>query len=435
MNLRDFFLAAMAAGEFRRRAWVISAFSIIQEGPEDWKKDPYPYRIVQTPTAHFYVDPDKGNELTVLAGSVGGAPPFSPKSQLQLTAGEVPNLEEDITTNYGRLLANYTVLIYPFGKKIPYINKRFTTGDVEDLIVKRLQDIPAEGQERDDKWIYIDEYLKFTDAAFYTVAFTQLCVPAGTPKTMTAAPGIEDLKAKLLEENKERLHDPTVIAKISQELVAYDRAYLKGDPGENFLISGKSFNVVRSKLFNMHGAETGFDAGVDVTLIPNSLSQGWDISKFPAMLTASRKGSFNRGQETMRGGEAVKWLLRASSNLTVTKDDCGTEFGIDFSPTESNFTWLTGFSLVTQGGAKLVETDEDAKSYLGKRVRVRSPMFCKLDKTDFCKTCVGARLALNPTALSSAVSEMGSTMMLIFMSAMHGKALTLAKMEIKTALT
>ena len=60
---------------------------------------------------------------------------------------------------------------------------------------------------------------------------------------------------------------------------------------------------------------------------------------------------------------------------------------------------------------------------------VSSPMYCKLDKTDYCKTCVGKKLADNPTGLSMAVSDYGSTMLYIYMSAVHGKQLKLAKVN------
>jgi hypothetical protein len=61
-------------------------------------------------------------------------------------------------------------------------------------------------------------------------------------------------------------------------------------------------------------------------------------------------------------------------------------------------------------------------------------MFCKLDKTDYCAVCVGERLSINPTALSAAVAEYGSTFMLISMKKMHGTVLATHRMNYKTAL-
>ena len=436
MNKLEFFLAAMAAGEYRRRAWVISAFSMIREAPDAWRKDPYPYRIVQTQAGHLYVNPSNTSELLPLEGGFdGGIAPFSFKDRVQLAPGSIPNLTKDVDTTYGNLLFNFVACIWPFHDKIAYLEGRISPSKMEDMILPRLKDTPPEGAERKQEDIYVDEYLKFTDAMFYLAGFTQLCVPAGTRKTMTPAPGIIELKERLLEENKDRLHDPAVIAKIQKELVAFDKAYIADDLGSGFLITNKAYEVVRSKLFGMHGAEMGLAEGVDVELIRNSLSQGWDIEKFPAMNNSLRAGSFNRGAQTMLGGESVKWLLRASSNISVTADDCGATLGNEVFVDASKLGWITGFHVVDpQGGSKQVVTPEDARSYLGQRITVRSPMFCRLPKTDYCKACVGQRLAENPTGLSAAISEYGSAFLSIYMAAAHGKALTTAKLDFKTAI-
>lgn len=446
MNKQTLFLKAMGAQEYRRRAWVFSAFSLIREAPDAWRKDPYPYRLVQTPTGHFYVDPDQQLALVSISDGVVGEALYRVKEEVTIThLSGVPNyqirnkdavIDETVSclTTYGNLLFNFICVIHPFGVKLNYIEGRVSPSQMEDLIVKRLKDAPIDLSTKNDQDIYVDEYLVFCDAMFYLAGFTQLCVPASTRKTMTAAPGIVELKERLLEENKDRLHDPAIIAKIDAELVAFDKAYMKGDLGEGFLISGKAYNIVRKKLFGMHGAEVGLDNGVDVDLIKNSLSQGWDLSKFPAMNNSLRAGSYGRGAETMLGGESVKWLLRASSNINVALADCGSRLGNTKYIDGDNYTWLTGFHVITAEGIVEVPSDEVAKTYVGRSVLVRSPMYCKLDKTDFCAVCVGARLAQNPTGLSIAVSEFGSSFLAISLKSSHGKALSLAKMNYKTAI-
>jgi len=435
MNKKDFFLAAMHAEEFLRRAWVFSAFALINEDADKWKENPYPYRIVQTPSGHFFVDPNNGNQLSPIEGTKAGEPPFAPKERQQLKANDLPNLKVDVDTTYGRILFNCVVIVWALNNKIDYLNERVNPRALEDMILPRLTDTPAEGEPREDQPIYVDEYLDFCDAMFFMAGFTQICAPAGSRKAMVQAPGMRELRAKLIAENKDRLHDPAVVAKIDAELVAFDKAYLKGDPAEGFLMGkSKSYNIVRKKLFGMHGAEVGLSEGVDVDLIQNSLSEGWDITKFPAMNNSLRAGSFNRGHQTMMGGEEVKWMLRASSNMAVTADDCGTKLGLPMHVDNTNYKKLVGFSVVSEKGSIKVNTDDEAKSYLGKHIMRRSPMLCKLPKTDFCKVCVGDRLAENPTSLSSAVSAYGSAFMDIYMQAGHGKALTVAHLDYKSAI-
>jgi hypothetical protein len=433
MNKLAFFLAAIKAELFRRRAWVFSVFTLIQEGPNDWKKDPYPYRVVQTPAGVFFVDPNKGLQLTLIEDAPSGQAPFSLKERIQLKKGDVINLTKDVETNYGNLLANCITLIYPFGKKVPYIAGRFMPSDLEDIILARLKDTPAPGEPREDKYIYIDEYLKYTNAAFFVDEFASICVPAATKKSLTQAPGSIELRNKLVEEYKDRLHVGEVGAIIAKKLQEHDRAWLGDDDSTNFMISKKSYEVVRSKKFLMLGAEAGLSESVNIDLIPRSLIEGWDVNKFPSMNNILRAGSYNRGHQTMLGGESVKWLLRGSSNINITLDDCKSTMGRRVFLSNANKKKYADFNIVgPEGPIKL--TEEVMPQFLNTWVVVRSPMYCWLDKTDYCRCCVGPRLADNPTGASSAISDYGSAMMLLYMKAAHGKALTLARMNYKEAL-
>lgn len=449
MNRYTYFITAMKAKLYRRQAWVFSAFSTIQEGPDDWKTNPYPYRLVQTPTKVFFVDPKNNLELTMLDDCVPGQPPFNHKDKVLVKScttngdwreGDAPNLTTgDVESTYGNILANYIVLVYPFHRAMPFMTGRFSPGDLEALILPRLKDqndpiaYAHRGKTRDPRWLYVDQYLKFTNSMFYLASFSSLWVPAGTEKSMTAPPGIKEFRNKLIAENADRLHDPAVVATIAKKLQEYDRQWLGDDDSTNYMITKKAYEIVRAKKFLMHGAETGLSEGIDVDLIQNSLSEGWDINKFPSMNNSLRAGSYNRGAQTMLGGESVKWLLRASSNINVTVDDCGSLLGNKVRLTENNLKRYLGFSIVVgEGPIKL--TVDNIKSYQNKDVVVRSPMYCKLAMTDYCKCCVGERLADNPTGASSAVAEYGSAFLALYMKAAHGKALTLAKMDYRTQL-
>ena len=184
----------------------------------------------------------------------------------------------------------------------------------------------------------------------------------------------------------------------------------------------------------MHGAEVGLSEGVGVELIENSLAQGWQPSKFSAMNNSLRAGAYNRGIQTALGGDAVKWLLRTSSNISATIEDCGTKLGKTVTVDKDNVKKLIGLSVIIDDKPVLVDNSEDAGTYLGKTLTVRSPMYCNLDKTDYCFTCIGKRLANNPTAISIAVAEYGSKFQDLFMQAGHAKAILLAKMDYKKSI-
>lgn len=444
MKKLELFLKAMEAGEFRRTAWVVSGFALIKEDENEWRKDPYAFRIVQTNTGHFYVDPDKAMELSPVIDGKAGEPLYTMKDRIDLKPGDIANLKKPVNVPLGNVIVNWLCLVWPFGDKVEFLTGKITPKLLENIVRPLLQDTPVEeiaglspaGVGRDPSFLYVDEYLKFCDAAFFLPGFTQLCVPSATAKTMTSDPRIPALKAKLIEENKDRLHDPAVVAKIMAELVAVDKEWLKDDMGADFYAvkPGKLYNIARAKMYLMHGAEVGLEENVEVSLIQNALVEGWDISKFPEMNDSLRAGSFNRGHQTMLGGESVKWLLRASVNMSVTGEDCGSVLGMPFNAEGANYKKLIGYWVV-QGKGSVEVTEENAISFADKDVLIRSPMYCKFEKTDFCAHCVGKLLATNPNGLSIAIAEYGSAFLGMFLALAHGKALLLAKMDWRKCIT
>lgn len=443
MNKKQFYLQALMAETYLTTAWNISCFSISGEGSEAWKANPYPYRLVQLGNGHHFVNPEDTTQLIKIEDSVPGLPLFHRREAVMLEAGELPNVKENILTTYGNLFANMLMTTRPFKDKIPFITGRFSAKKVEELFTKRLAERPADWtQEEHDKQypdptkapIYIDEYLKFCDGTFSLVAYTQLFTPANTRKTMTSPPGIVEARAKLIAQYKGRLHDRAVVAEIGEKLREIDAAYLKGDRGEDFLISKKSREIVRPRKFLMYGAEQGIEENVEVDLIERSLAEGWDIDKFPSLNNALRAGSFNRGKQTELGGAATKDLFRATSNLKISSEDCGSTFGLPAFYSVGEAEKILGFSAIEQDGTPTKITEENVGNYLGKAIRLRTAMTCKNPVSDYCAVCLGERLANNPTSLSMAIADYGSTFMGIFMSAAHSKGIQVARLDIKRQL-
>lgn len=443
MNKREFYLKALAAEAYLVTAWNIACYSLIAEGPEEWKEKAYPYRLVQLPNAHYFVDPEDTTRLVLIEDSKPGQPLFARNELIQLSPGDMPNVYSPITTTYGNVLANQIMLVRPFLNKIPFMTGRISTKKIEKIIEMRLRD--RDGTELADGStvqseadpavtpIFVDEYLRFCDGAFSLVAYTQLFTPADTRKTMTPPPGVKELRDMLVKQNAGHLHDRAVVAEIADKLQKLDAEHLKGDRGEDFLTSDKSRKIVRSRLFLMYGAETGIEEKVDVDLIENSLTEGWDIDKFPTMNNALRAGSFNRGKQTELGGEAVKDLFRASGNLKISSPDCGSTVGLPSFFNESDAERILGFSVIEEGGPTKITPDNVGK-YLGKAISLRSPMTCKNSHTDYCAVCLGDRLANTPTGLSMAVADYGSAFLAIYMSAAHSKGIQVARLNIKDQL-
>lgn len=421
MDKYQFFIRACKAKKHEFKEWVISAFSVVVEDPQNYIGDNYMYRIVQTPTGSLFVN--ERQELEAIEGTVGGKPPFFFREQISLKAGDFENVKKDTITTLGNLFFNLCCIIPAFGAKLEFQTGAIDIKKVEALIAKRLQDTPAIGVARDDRWLYVDEYVKFRDSFGYLTEFTQLCTIALTPKAITPAPGIDKLREKLVKENEGRLDDPAVVADIEKQLIAYDADYLKGDPSEDFLITKKSRGSARKKLFVTYGADPGLTNSFKVDYVVPPLVEGWDVNKMPTMINALRAGSYDRGAETELGGAAVKWLYRASSNVNIIDTDCGTRLGIGVVVTPINFKNIVNLRVITANATKLIEDEQEAGAYIGKKIMIRSPMYCKLEKTDYCRYCVGERLGINPNSAATAISDLGSSFLSASLQSFHSKSI------------
>ncbi len=436
---RYFVLACQHKAHYRR-AWVISAFSITQEGPDDWKKDPYPCRIVRTPTGSFFVNPQNTTELLELEGANPTEPLFKAKAPFKLLPGDIPNYRgsEPIITSYGNYLFNWTVLVFAFGVKMGYINptKPISIPDIESELVKISADDPKEGEPDSADKIHMKEYRQFVKAVYHWKGFSWLFVVGATKKILLPPPGVKEFRDSLLEKYKDSLGDTATLAKIDDAMLEFDAQYLKGDPGNNFLIDKKTRVTSRKKLFLIHGAEVSLSANTTkAKVIVPSLSEGVDIKMFPEMMDGVRAGSFFRGAETMLGGVSAKELLRASANINILPGDCQSTIGLGTLVTPDYAKGLFNFSIVEDGKTIKIQNSEQAGSYLGKYVQVRSTAYCHYERTDYCSVCAGDRLALNSDGASIEIMGYGSAFLRMSLKKMHSNVLSLATMNYKQSFT
>jgi hypothetical protein len=427
MNKRDYFILAMAAGCYKHKAWILEAFSVVvpTAAQDNAERHPLQLRVMDNKVRVFrHADGHWGEPVD---GPID-EPMFSFHESVKLSKGDLANLDRDVTTTYGNALFNAVALVYPFGSKVSYLEGRIKADQVEAIVQSRMVDNPTSPND-----ITVDEYLKFGQAMFSLVGLTQLCVPSATPKTMTPDPRMNEIRAKLLDDNKGHLNDPVVIAKIDAALVEADRKWLKGDLGEGFYIKDKSYTMVRKKLYGMLGGEDAFGDGTAVTLLEKSLNDGWDIYQLPTMISSLREASFNRGQQTELAGSVAKEINRYCTNFSIREDDCGTHLGLLTKLDEFNYKGYIG-KYAFADGKEFIATEGMLKNGIGTVFEFRSPIYCKTSGIDFCKHCCGANLAQTPNAIGSYISDIGSNFLQDFLASANGRTLASAKWDLQASI-
>lgn len=436
MKKFEFLKKAIEFECYKSKAWMIRAFAIVQDDPELYKSDAFAYRIMQTPTGIFFNTEKEPGELERIEDAIPGQPLFHFKEKLTIDKTWSINVGDDaIETTVGNLMFNLISVVYAFGNKVNYIQGKADVGKIEDIVAKRLVDNVEDSSQEKNDVIYVHEYLRFIDSLSYLEGLAQLCAWAATEKTMLPPTGINEFKQTLLKKYEGKLTDPVELANFEAELKNFDDQYLKDDPTYGAFTSGKIKNMARKKMFLSLGAEAGFTETLDVVPVVNSLEEGWptEPQQFTAMMNTSRAGSFSRGAETVKGGVSAKVLLRAAGNMKIIDEDCGTELGIHRLMDSSNYHQLVGREVRLKNSWVVVKNLEEAEHLMGDPLIVRSPMYCKLDGDNLCSHCAGQRLAENKEGLSTALTEISSTIMTALLKAMHGKVLSTAKLDYKKA--
>ncbi len=373
--------------------------------------------VIGNTVAYYVQDTQYNNEPIASCkrlcdfSEVENRPLFDAIDTFTLDKNDTFKVKEKIETTFGRFFFNYAVW-YSNGVDIEYNNEKQGPKTISGLLTKLLL----------AKTIEPATARKVINAVFYVASFTALFVPTLTEKSMMNSPEVMKRKKELLEEYGERLTDPLVAKEYEQELIAMDKAFLEGDTSKRFLdpLSSKTYEIHRKKMFISIGGIPAFDAGSNkYTFIPNSLSEGWTIDAFPDICNEIRKGAYDRGKETAKGGEQTKFLLRVFQDVRITEEDCGSVQGIPIVFDENSAKEHYGQYIVTNKGPVMLSS-ETAPQFYGKQVLMRSPMYCKT-KNGRCSKCSGEMFkTLNSDAIGMTMLKVGSRFTTLSMKNMHG---------------
>lgn len=306
-------------------------------------------------------------------------PPFWVADEFMLSDGMIANYTSStpVKTDVGKFLVNYIVLVDPFGDKVPYINGTIKTDDT-DRIVANLIATDQIGRK---------EYNKYLNNAFWFGQDGTIFSAALSEKTVGYDPKLVAKRKELFEKYKDQMSDPTVLTIIEKELAAIEDAYIKGDESEPFFMgAGKKTREARKKFFCTFGMTKSF-GGLDeggFTFTKETLEEGWNPSNFQNCCNEVRRGSYGRGLETAKGGSESKFILRIFQEVKIIEDDCHDKRGMAITVTKNNIKTLLSRYLVNGD----VIDAKNADSYIGKTVRIRSPMSCRT-KNGYCYKCCG----------------------------------------------
>ena len=260
---------------YTKRKWITGIISV----KETYKEVKDPYVINRDDEKGVYYCYDNNGAKVILEGVPIDKPPVALYRKITLNKDSgVPNVKKEVVTTTGELLNNYCAIVYQFNDLIDYIPGKWSAKTTHGI----FKTLKAMGALTSDKIIKAQTMIEHLDT------YNDYVVPAASWATFTTHKDLKKRKKELFEENKDNLHDQTVLAKMSEELITLDKERISGDDSEPFFIKDKMFNVVRKKMLIMQGTEKDLN-GEETPLITTSLDEGWQIKDLPNQVNGLRR--------------------------------------------------------------------------------------------------------------------------------------------------
>ncbi|MGL5648933.1 MAG: hypothetical protein ACRDDY_13880 [Clostridium sp.] len=412
MKKFDLFLLACKAERWKWRSWTSTIFNVSRLPPDFV---PEPYDIDYREDGIYYYD-GQLKAWAIIEDAKAGEPLYDFRYAMDFPADHFPNHPKPIRTTYGRAIYNWICVIWPFGDKVEFQNKKMNAKSLVPIFAPRTVD--------DDVDTNGTNLVKASNVENHLTALSQLTslapliAPTGSERTFIASKEVRKfIKAELAKCGGKPTRQQLV--EISKQAVELDKKYLAED-GESldFYVSGATLKVRRFKQLYMFGAVDAFHEDGDYDLITESLDEGIPTDKLPALFNDARQGSFDRGADTAKGGYGVSNYMQITQNIKVSPEPCGTKITQTIKLDDHSLKLYgidAGFNKMVTGKAMPID-----KSDVGKVIQMRRPLLCKHKPPGFCADCVGHIMSKTERGAASGITQIQSYIMYGFMSAMHG---------------
>lgn len=237
--------------------------------------------------------------------------------------------------------------------------------------------------------IQFNSYLNHRDTLGYWL--NGMLAHTISEKMLKPLPQIEKKKQELCKKYEKELSEGNidVMTQISDELVKYAKEILKDDPGMDLYDSGdldfgnnyKNNSILKGAVINKITNEYDF--------VSSSFMDGIEIKDIPAHANSILASQYPASIATADAGYMGKKLLSLLQMMEVDEEgtDCGTKNLIPIKITKHNSNDMF-YTYIDNGSGQLeMLTRDNINSYIGKRVKMRSPMTCINNK--ICSKCAG----------------------------------------------
>lgn len=336
------------------------------------------YKLGMELFADKVVKDDKGN-VTVKKSR------FEPTDEFDLKAGEYFN-RTDITTTVGLFIFNKFIVEPLFSKYIDYVN--YTISD--DGLGK------FEGQLSQ---LLLTDVITTTEFSDYLnriqwlgMQFHEPLAASFTMRGLKPVDKVVKRREELIKQNKKALDagDIGVMADIEKELVTLAQQEIGDDPSMDLYYSGargsisnnyKQLSIVKGPILNKTTGKYEF--------VKNCFYEGVKKEDIAATATNVTNGAYPKACGTAVSGYKAKQISAAMQSVVLRKDveDCGSKGYVELLLTKG-IAGKCEYRYIIDNGKLVMITKENMDKYIGKKVKMRSIMYCGCDY-GVCLACAG----------------------------------------------
>lgn len=352
---------------------------------------------------------------------------FEPDDRFLLRKGEYIN-NEDVITTVGSFIFNKFMIEPRFAEHLGYINTVIDSGGLKD-VEKKLSKLLLE-----DKINTMDFGDYLNRVQWLGMQFHEPLAASFTMRGLKPVPAVMKRKAELVKQNKDAIEKGDVIAMsaIEKELVKLAEKEVGDDPSMDLYYSGargsisnnyKQLSIVKGPVFNKTIGKYQF--------IENNFFDGISKEEIAAAGTNTVNAQYPKSCGTAVSGYKAKQVSSLGQAVVLRKDvqDCGTKGYIELViPPSMKAKFI--YRYVIDGGKTVLLDDSNIDNYVGKKIKLRSIMYCGCD-SGVCMTCAGRLYEkIQIDAIGLTTSTLTGALLNLKMKAFHDSSVKVNEIDL-----
>lgn len=359
-------------------------------------------------------------------------PLYYTSDEFILKKDTLPNVKEDTQTTFGIYIFNLFCISEVFQENLEYVNPKsgLTSKEINKLM-KKITDGILSGKYT------TKQFIEFQNRCVFLGYKGTLFTPGQSFEFVKVNKKVSEAKPKLLKEWREAVEngaDPisSYVSMVETPLLNIAKEDLKNNESWPIYARGgkpafgnvyKNCTVTMGPVYN---PSTG-----EYTVAENSFMEGIENDMVPVFSNIQISAAYARAVGTQDGGWMTKLVFSGmqSTILDEKGSNCGTKLFIKKLITEDNISQNIFRYIVDEESKKIIKlTYENYKKYIGKVVKMRSPLFCKSDK--ICNVCAGDYFyKIGIKNVGNTCTKTTSTMMNKSLKAMHDVSMKIVKIK------